>query len=59
MALRRDGGAVTALADGFYFVDFRTGEYELITEIEPEEPRTRLNDRKCDRRGRFFARGHG
>jgi sugar lactone lactonase YvrE len=57
MALRKDGGAVMALADGFYFFDFKTGKEELITEIEADTPRTRLNDGKCDRRGRFFAGG--
>lgn len=57
LALREGGGAVMALADGFYFFDFKTGKYELIMEIEKELERTRLNDGKCDRRGRFFAGG--
>ena len=57
IALRKDGGAVMALADGFYFFDFDSGQYELITEIESDQPRTRLNDGKCDRWGRFFAGG--
>ncbi len=57
LALRKDGGAVMALADGFYFFDFETGREELIVEIEADQPRSRLNDGKCDRRGRFFAGG--
>ena len=57
LALRKDGGAVMALADGFYFFDFETCKTELITKIEDDNPRTRLNDGKCDRRGRFFAGG--
>jgi len=57
LALRKDGGAVMALNDGFYFFDFEKGQPELIADIEPEHPRTRLNDGKCDRRGRFFAGG--
>lgn len=57
MALREDGGAVLALDDGFYFFDFDSGELELIVKIEEDQPRTRLNDGKCDRRGRFFAGG--
>ena len=57
MALRRDGGAVLALDDGFYFFDLDNGALDLIERIEPETPRTRLNDGKCDRRGRFFAGG--
>ena len=57
MALRRDGGAVLALDDGFYMFDFDTGTLELIEKIEADQPRTRLNDGKVDRRGRFFAGG--
>jgi sugar lactone lactonase YvrE len=57
MALRKNGGAVLALDDGFYFFDFNTGKYESVAPIERELPRTRLNDGKCDRRGRFFAGG--
>ncbi len=58
MVLRESGGAVLAMNDGFYFFDFDSGsEPELITKIEADEPRTRLNDGKVDRRGRFFAGG--
>ena len=57
LALRQGGGAVLALSDGFYSFDFETGQTELIAEIEADQPRTRLNDGKCDRRGRFFAGG--
>jgi len=57
MALTRSGNAVLALDDGFYFFDFASGEIELIGLVDAEQPRTRLNDGKCDRRGRFFAGG--
>jgi sugar lactone lactonase YvrE len=57
LALRRGGGAVLALDDGFYFFDFESGRLELIQQVDAEQPRTRLNDGKCDRRGRFFAGG--
>ena len=57
MALRRDGGAVLALDDGFYFFDFASGRLDLIQLVDAEQPRTRLNDGKCDRRGRFYAGG--
>ena len=57
MALRKDGGAVMALDDGFYFFDYDKAEMELIAKVDAEQPRTRLNDGKCDRRGRFFAGG--
>ena len=57
LALRKDGGAVLALDDGFYFFDFDSGALELIQLVDAGQPRTRLNDAKCDRRGRFFAGG--
>lgn len=57
MALRRDGNAVLALDDGFYFFDFASGKLDLIHKIDPDQPRSRLNDGKVDRRGRFFAGG--
>jgi len=57
LALRKGGGAVLALSDGFYFFDFETGQTELIVEIDADQPRSRLNDGKCDRSGRFFAGG--
>ena len=57
MALRGNGGAVLALDDGFYFFDFEKTRLELIQKVDESEPRTRLNDGKCDRKGRFFAGG--
>lgn len=58
LALRKGGGLVLALDDGFYFHDLEGGgQPELIARIDEEQPRTRLNDGKVDRRGRFFAGG--
>jgi L-arabinonolactonase len=57
MALRRGRGAVLALDDGFYLFDFATASLDLIGLVDADQPRTRLNDGKCDRRGRFFAGG--
>lgn len=57
MALRRSGGAIAAMCDGFYFFDFDTGQLDLIQEVDAEITRTRLNDGKVDRRGRFFVGG--
>lgn len=59
MALREQGGAVAAMADGFYFMHFNGDklELELIQKVDAEITRTRLNDGKVDRRGRFFAGG--
>ncbi|GJH14548.1 SMP-30/gluconolactonase/LRE family protein [Caballeronia novacaledonica] len=56
MAIRKDGnGAVVALRRGFHFLDFRTGDVDLIVDPEPDKPNNRLNDGKVDRRGRFIA----
>jgi L-arabinonolactonase len=55
MALRRDGGAVVSLQRGFHFLDFETGDCELIVDPEPDKPNNRLNDGKVDKRGRFVA----
>jgi len=55
MALRKSGGAVLSLARGFHFLDFRSGEVELVVDPEPGKPNNRLNDGKVDKRGRFVA----
>jgi sugar lactone lactonase YvrE len=57
LAIRPGGGAVLALADGFYFFDFAGERLDLISRVDADQPRSRLNDGKCDRRGRFFAGG--
>jgi len=50
MALRKQGGAVLSLARGFHFLDFKTGEVELIVDPEPDKPNNRINDGKVDKR---------
>lgn len=55
MALRRQGGAVLSLANGFHFLDFKSGESQLIVDPEPDKPANRINDGKVDKRGRFVA----
>jgi len=55
MAIRKHGGAVLSLQRGFHFLDFKTGEVELIVDPEPNRPDNRLNDGKVDKRGRFIA----
>ena len=57
LVLSRDGRAVLALDDGFYFFDFDSARLDLIGQVDSDQPRARLNDGKCDRRGRFFAGG--
>ncbi|HEV8390721.1 MAG TPA: SMP-30/gluconolactonase/LRE family protein [Dongiaceae bacterium] len=56
MALRKDGnGAICSLQDGFYALDFKTGESALIHNPIGDNPTIRLNDGKVDRRGRFIS----
>lgn len=55
LALREQGGLVLACADGFHLFDFDTGARTPIADPEAHEPRTRFNDGKVDRRGRFIA----
>jgi sugar lactone lactonase YvrE len=57
LALRRAGGALVALADGFYSLDLESGEVNPCHQLpEPEVGgRLRFNDGKCDRIGRFWA----
>ncbi len=55
LALRRDGGLMVAFYGGFRAYDLDSGEAQIIHEIEAETPRSRLNDGRCDRQGRFWA----
>lgn len=56
MALRKDGnGAVVSLANGFFLLDFKSGDVELIVDPEADKPNNRINDGKVDKRGRFIA----
>jgi L-arabinonolactonase len=57
MAWRKMGGAILALRDGINTSDFEDGKSELMIAIDEKNPRTRLNDGKVDRRGRFFVGG--
>jgi L-arabinonolactonase len=55
LALRAKGGAVIALADGLRLFDFASGRATPIPGAEAGDPRTRFNDGKVDRQGRFLA----
>ena len=55
LALRKGGGAVVALGDGFYTLNFDTGTSTKLVDPDPGKPRIRLNDGKVDRQGRFVA----
>ncbi|HTN60810.1 MAG TPA: SMP-30/gluconolactonase/LRE family protein [Devosia sp.] len=55
MALREGGGAIVALADGMYSLDFESGETALLARPEGLDPRVQFNDGKVDRNGRFVV----
>ena len=55
VALRRDGGLVAALRDGFGLFSARGQDADEIIEIEKTLAANRMNDGKCDCRGRFWA----
>lgn len=55
LALRQSGGAVLAAAGGFFAFDFPTGSARAVAVLEDEASRTRMNDGKVDREGRFIA----
>ncbi|MDX1581870.1 MAG: SMP-30/gluconolactonase/LRE family protein, partial [Alphaproteobacteria bacterium] len=55
LCLCEDGTLIVALETGFHRLDLRTGRTELIFDPEADEPRTRFNDGKTDRQGRFVA----
>jgi L-arabinonolactonase len=49
---------LAAFASGLSFYDPSTGKQQRIHDIEADLPSTRLNDGRCDRRGRFFVGGY-
>jgi len=55
LALRRNGGAVLALADGFYTLDVDSGEITPVIDPEPGAASNALNDGKVDPQGRFVC----
>lgn len=54
-AIRKKGGMILSLANGFHFFDFQSGNCEFLLDPEENEPRTRLNDGKVDKKGRFVV----
>src|SRR5689334_15619264 len=55
IGLRRGGGLVVALRRGFFLLDTETGQLSHIIDPEPDRPRSRFNDGKIDRQGRFWS----
>jgi sugar lactone lactonase YvrE len=54
VVLATDGRLMLAVEKGFAFLDLVSGRLETIATVEPGQP-TRMNDGKCDSRGRFWA----
>lgn len=48
---------LAAFESGLYRWDIEGDRLELIAAFEPDHPTSRMNDGRCDRRGRFLAGG--
>lgn len=55
VAPRAGGGLVIATAAGFESLDPATGSVTTLAAVEQDQAETRMNDGKCDPRGRFWA----
>lgn len=56
LALMREPGRVLlGIELGLYVFDFATGASRLLCQVEPAENDNRLNDGRCDARGRFWV----
>ncbi|MDZ4837181.1 MAG: SMP-30/gluconolactonase/LRE family protein [Candidatus Melainabacteria bacterium] len=51
---RAGGGLIGAVEDGLAFIDFETGEFEIVANPLPDRS-MRFNDGSCDRLGRFWS----
>jgi sugar lactone lactonase YvrE len=58
-APRRDGGYVVAVKDGIGLVGAGGGPVEMVAPVLAGHPELRMNDGKCDPRGRFWAGSMG
>lgn len=54
LAIAEDDRLLLALQSGVYLFDPATGALTFVVDPEPESPANRLNDGRCDRRGRFW-----
>lgn len=54
-APRRNGGFVLAVQDGFALIEPGSTEVSLVAPIDSDGGKLRMNDGKCDTRGRFWA----
>jgi sugar lactone lactonase YvrE len=58
-APRQGGGYVVGVKDGFGLVGPQGGAVEMVAPVLAGHPELRMNDGKCDPRGRFFAGSMG
>ena len=54
-AVRRGGGLVAALVDGFWVTEPGSSTWTRLAAVEDDLPDRRFNDGKCDPTGRFLA----
>ena len=52
---RHRGGIVVSCRDGLLAVDQASGVIELLVSVETDKPGNRMNDAKCDSRGRLWT----
>jgi sugar lactone lactonase YvrE len=55
ISLRRSGGLVMAMADGFWVCERQMSGQRRVAPVEADRPENRMNDGKSDSRGRFWA----
>jgi sugar lactone lactonase YvrE len=56
---RERGGLALAVRHGFALADAWRGPIRKLATVEENKPKNRMNDGKCDRRGRFWAGMYG
>ena len=49
------GNLIAAIGNGFQLIDRTSGRTDTVAAAEPHQPENRMNDGKCDSRGRFWA----
>jgi sugar lactone lactonase YvrE len=55
VVIRQNGKLLVALEQGLAFFDPATAAVEILFDPHADNPETRLNDSKCDRRGRLWV----
>jgi sugar lactone lactonase YvrE len=55
VVVRKAGGLMVGLREGFAWVEPESGQVQLLAPIAHSAPDERLNDGKCDPAGRFWA----